>query len=103
MVWRLRRARTSLPAGIAIFLPLLAAQQQLSLAVSAPSPSPPSSSSSLRQDARLHPHVDILPRHSRLSLRPRGVVLHRCERPRYFGSGRLQPGRSRNGLCRSAA
>ncbi|EAS27311.3 IRE protein kinase [Coccidioides immitis RS] len=61
MVWRLRRARTSLPAGIAIFLPLLAAQQQLSLAVSAPSPSPPSSSSSLRQDARLHPHVDILP------------------------------------------
>ncbi|KMU91890.1 serine/threonine-protein kinase/endoribonuclease IRE1 [Coccidioides immitis H538.4] len=35
--------------------------QQLSLAVSATSPSPPSSSSSLRQDARLHPHVDILP------------------------------------------
>ncbi|WEW61358.1 bifunctional endoribonuclease/protein kinase ire1 [Emydomyces testavorans] len=29
MVWRLRGARTSLPAGIAVFLPLLAAQQQL--------------------------------------------------------------------------
>ncbi|EEP81215.1 conserved hypothetical protein [Uncinocarpus reesii 1704] len=31
MVWRLRGARASLPAGIIVFLPLLAAQQQLPL------------------------------------------------------------------------